>query len=65
MEYHTETHVQTPTWIEVKEKLRMRFSNLTEADLNYPETKLDEMLSNMQVKLAKTKVQLKFIISMD
>ena len=61
--YHIETPVLTTPWSELKENLRNRFSDLTEADLDYPEAELDDMLSNMQVKLSKTKIQLRAVIS--
>ena len=63
MWYHIEKPVLTTPWSELKEKLRNRFSDLTEADLDYPEAELDDMLSNMQVKLSKTKIQLRAVIS--
>jgi vancomycin resistance protein YoaR len=65
MWYHIETPALTTQWSEVKRKLRNRFADLTEADLNYPETELDDMLSNMQVKLSKTKIQLRAVIATD
>jgi hypothetical protein len=64
MWYHIETPAQiAANWSNQKEKLRIRFPHLTEADLDYEESRRDEMLSNLQVKLAQTKVQLNAAIS--
>jgi uncharacterized protein YjbJ (UPF0337 family) len=50
-------------WSEQKSKLKEKFSNLTDADLRYEDGKKDEMLSNLQVKLGKTKEELTAIIA--
>jgi len=66
MWYHIPTSAAcapTMTWTEQKSKLRHIFSSLTDADLNYEESARDEMLGNMQVKLARTKIQLYAVIS--
>ena len=49
-------------WVEQKEKLKAKFSNLTDEDLNYEEGKRDEMLSRVQTKLGKTPEELTVII---
>ncbi len=58
-------HIETPATNreEQKGKLKSNFSSLTEADLNYKEEGKNEMLCNMRVKLAKTKLQLNAFIS--
>ena len=53
----------TGNWNEQKVKLKAKFSNLSDEDLQYEEGKRDEMLSNVQVKLGKSKEELAAIIS--
>ena len=58
----------TPTlvkgnWSEQKGKLKAKFSTLTDADLHYEEGKKDEMFTNVQTKLGKTKEELQTIIA--
>ncbi|MFN0275999.1 MAG: CsbD family protein [Chitinophagales bacterium] len=50
-------------WDEQKGKLKSKFSNLTDADLQFEEGKKDEMLTKVQTKLGKTKEELDTIIS--
>ena len=50
-------------WNDQKEKLKTKFSNLTDEDLNYEEGKRDEMLSRVQTKLGKTPEELTAIIA--
>lgn len=50
-------------WNEQKTKLKAKFSNLTDADLQYADGKKDEMLGKVQAKLGKTKQELTTIIS--
>ena len=50
-------------WNDQKEKLKTKFSNLTDEDLNYEEGKRDEMLDRVQIKLGKTKEELVAIIA--
>ena len=64
----TESTTTTPTpvkenWNEQKEKLKAKFSTLTDADLHYEEGKKDEMFANVQTKLGKTKEELQTIIA--
>ena len=50
-------------WDEQKEKLKVKFSNLTDEDLNYEEGKRDEMLDRVSTKLGKTQEELAEIIA--
>jgi uncharacterized protein YjbJ (UPF0337 family) len=50
-------------WDEQKEKLKAKFSNLTDEDLDYEEGKRDEMLERVQIKLGKTGEELTAIIA--
>ena len=51
------------TWDEQKEKLKVKFSNLTDEDLNYEEGKRDEMLDRVGTKIGKTQEELAVIIA--
>lgn len=51
------------TWNDQKEKLKTKFSDLTDEDLNYEEGKRDEMLERVQTKLGKTREELAAIIA--
>lgn len=44
---------------ETKGKLKQKYSELTDDDLQYSEGKFDEMLGKLQAKTGKTKEQLK------
>ncbi|MBL7924427.1 MAG: general stress protein CsbD [Bacteroidia bacterium] len=60
------TTSETPVlgnWSDQKNKLKAKFSTLTDADLHFEEGKKDEMLNKVQIKLGKTKEQLAQIIS--
>lgn len=50
------------TWEGQKAKLRVNFPKLTDADLDYDETKKDEMLNKLEFKLAMSTNELKVII---
>ena len=50
-------------WDEQKEKLKAKFSTLTDDDLDYEDGKRDEMLDKVQIKLGKTKEELAAIIA--
>jgi uncharacterized protein YjbJ (UPF0337 family) len=50
-------------WNETKGKLKQKFAVLTDNDLMYEEGKKDEMLGKLQIKLGKTRDQIKAIIS--
>lgn len=49
-------------WNEIKGKLMQKFAVLTDNDLMYEEGKKDEMLGKLQVKLGKTKEELRDIM---
>lgn len=62
----TTTPEQTPVrgnWGEQKEKLKGQFPTLTDADLRYEKGKKEEMLTNVQTKLGKTKEEFDTIIA--
>lgn len=50
-------------WDEQKEKLKVKFSNLTDEDLNFEEGKREEMLTRVGTKLGKTQEELAVIIA--
>ena len=50
------------SWNEQKGKLKQKFATLTDNDLLFADSKKDEMLGKLQVKLGKTKEELHKII---
>ncbi|MHC1690511.1 MAG: CsbD family protein [Bacteroidales bacterium] len=50
-------------WNEQKGKLKQKFAILTDNDLMFEDGKEDEMLGKIQIKLGKTKEEIKKIIS--
>jgi uncharacterized protein YjbJ (UPF0337 family) len=50
-------------WNEQKGKLKQKFATLTDNDLMFEEGKKDEMLGRLQIKLGKTKEQMRAIIA--
>ena len=50
-------------WNEQKGKLKQKFGTLTDKDLMFEEGKKEEMLGKLQIKLGKTKEELKKIIA--
>lgn len=50
-------------WNEQKGKLKQKFAVLTDNDLLYEAGKEDEMLGNLQIRLGKTKEQLRLLIA--
>ncbi len=50
-------------WTEAKGKLKQKFATLTDDDLLFVEGKEDELEGRLQVKLGKTKAEIKKIIS--
>jgi uncharacterized protein YjbJ (UPF0337 family) len=50
-------------WHEQKGKLIQKFASLTENDMMFAEGKREEMLGKLQIKLGKTKEELKRIIT--
>jgi uncharacterized protein YjbJ (UPF0337 family) len=51
------------TWEFEKAKLKERFSNLTENDLQFEQGKMEEMLINLQNKVGKTRHELHMIMT--
>jgi uncharacterized protein YjbJ (UPF0337 family) len=51
------------TWIEQKGKLKQRFAVLTDNDLMFEEGQKEEMFGKLQIKLGKTKEELRNIIA--
>ncbi len=49
-------------WNEQKDKLKQRFAVLIDNDLVFEEGKQDEMLGKLEMKLGKTKKELRRII---
>jgi uncharacterized protein YjbJ (UPF0337 family) len=49
-------------WNQKKEKLKKKYSNLTDKDLSYNEGKEKEMMEILGYKLGKTKLELLSII---
>ena len=49
-------------WNEQKGKLKQKFATLTDNDLMFAEGKKEEMLGKLQIKLGKTKEELRKII---
>ena len=49
-------------WAEKKTKLKLQFPNLTDADLDFDETRKSEMLSKLQVKVKRTVNELQTIM---
>ena len=50
-------------WNEQKGKLKQQFAQLTDDDLLFAEGTKDEMLGKLQIKLGKSKEELRKIIS--
>ncbi len=50
-------------WNEQKGKLKQKFAILTDNDLMFAQGKKDEMLGRLQIKLGKTKEELRKIIA--
>ena len=51
------------SWEEQKSKLKERFLNLTNSDLNYETDKREEILNKVQVRLGITKKEMADILS--
>lgn len=49
-------------WNEQKGKLKQKFAELTDNDLMFADGKKDEMLGRLQIKLGKSKEELRKII---
>jgi uncharacterized protein YjbJ (UPF0337 family) len=50
-------------WEAQKEKLKERFSSLTDKDLNFEKGKMEDMIMNLQNKVGKTRHELYGIIA--
>lgn len=48
---------------QLQSKLKAKFPELTDTDLQYPEAEEEDMLRMVEYKLRKTKVQMKGIIA--
>ena len=51
------------TWNEVKGKIRQKYANVTDDDLEYAEGKSEELLGRLQQKTGRTKQELRDEIS--
>lgn len=49
-------------WNEIKGKLKQKYANLTDDDLNLAEGKEDELIGRLQQKFGKTKEEVKQMI---
>lgn len=50
-------------WSETKAKLKKKFAKLTDNDLLFAEGQQEEMMNRLQLKLGKTKKEIRHIIS--
>jgi uncharacterized protein YjbJ (UPF0337 family) len=50
-------------WNEIKGKLKQKFSVLTDDDLLLADGKKDELIGRLQIKLGKTKEEIRQLIS--
>ncbi|MBI5727095.1 MAG: CsbD family protein [Ignavibacteriales bacterium] len=50
-------------WNETAGKLKQQFANLTDDDLLFAKGKEEELLGRLQIKLGKTKEELKKVLS--
>ena len=50
-------------WAEQKSMLKQKFATLTDNDLLFAKGDMDKMYAKLQIKLGKTKEELKMIIS--
>ena len=50
-------------WNEIAGKLKQKYANLTDDDLIFNQGKEEELLGRLQVKVCKTKEQIRKIIS--
>ena len=56
------TSALTANWAEQKEKLKQKFAWLTDSDLLFEIGRKEEMLGRLQIRLGKTKEELRQII---
>lgn len=50
------------SWEELKGKLKQKFAKITDNDLLYIDGKKEEMMGRLQIKLGKSKEELRLII---
>lgn len=50
-------------WLETKGKLKEKFAILTDSDLLFTEGKYDEMLGRLQVKLGRSREEMRKLIA--
>jgi uncharacterized protein YjbJ (UPF0337 family) len=50
-------------WSELKSKLKNKYKNLTDSDLEYNEDKREEMMDGLRTKLGKTRQELLRILN--
>ncbi|PLX02141.1 MAG: general stress protein CsbD [Marinilabiliales bacterium] len=50
-------------WNEIKGKLKQKFAVITDNDLMFAKSNKDEMLGRLQIKLGKTKEELRKIMA--
>jgi uncharacterized protein YjbJ (UPF0337 family) len=50
-------------WNQVKGKLKQKYSDLTDDDLQFQEGKEDELYGRLQTKLGKTKDEIKELVA--
>lgn len=50
------------SWEELKGKLKQKFAKITDNDLLYIDGKKEEMMGRLQIKLGKSKEELRVII---
>jgi uncharacterized protein YjbJ (UPF0337 family) len=56
------TNKVTENWNKTKGKLKQKFVELTDNDLFFAEGMRDEMIGRLQIKLGKTKAEMRKII---
>ncbi len=59
---HMNTTTLSGAWEEQKGKLKQKFAKLTDNDLLYIDGKKEEMMGKLQIKLGKSKEELKSIL---
>lgn len=52
-----------PKWSEQREKLKKKFSTLTDKDLTFAKGEKDDMMAKLEIKLGKTRFELASIIA--
>lgn len=57
------SNINMSNWDETKRKLKEKFSKLTDNDWLIPDSKQDELLKRLEIKLGKTREALRKLIS--